>query len=805
MMASMIRPFFCSSSVLTAALISAFVTQAGALTPISFTGSDYTENFDTLPNTGSPTFAGAGPFDVPDASGGSLAGWSFYKSGGSGANALFKIDNGSLTSGSVYSYGTTSATDRALGSLASGTTASTFGLTLTNDTASTLTSFTLTYTGEQWRRGSAAANTLAFSFAQGATDISNGSFIDAASLSFIAPVTTGMNAALDGSLPANQTAISQTISGLSWAPGTTLTLRWVDIDNTGSDDGLAIDNLTFAAISQTLRTLVWNTTGGTWDTTTANWTGDGTTFQSGDAVRFTDAHVGAVTVDAGGVTPGQMQVENTTGTYAFSGGAITSSGKLTKSGAGTLTLGSAVSMTQGIQVDGGTLQTTASEVIDDSNSVTLGSGTTLDIQNFTETLSGLNLTGAQIIGSGGQLVPGSINVLTSPTMSLISTGLQTGPAVVNVSVADGAGAVDLRINGPLTGISRLAFGGAGTTELLGDNTAFTAGISLNSGKLVIDQAAALGTNTFFFNGGTFAPSAPMTITQFVSVGGNVTIDGTNALELADFSSSFGNATKIITVLGNVTISWPVSGSSVINKAGAGTLTFTKATTYTAPTTIQEGTLRLSDAGALTNTLSIRVDPGATFDLSALTTAYTITGADTVPQTLLGGGTVIAPAAGLVINGTLAPGGTTAGLFTQTLTVQGGPLSLGSAAVLQFELGGADSASYDQLALVGQLFTLDGTLSLSLINGFVPSPSDVFTILTSNGGFSGQFANVSDGRVSFADGSFSITQNSGSVVLGDFAPIPEPGVSALLVIALAGVSFRTMLRKIRSGRPVQSSM
>ncbi|HEY0944609.1 MAG TPA: ExeM/NucH family extracellular endonuclease, partial [Opitutaceae bacterium] len=40
--------------------------------------------------------------------------------------------------------------------------------------------------------------------------------------------------------------ISTTVSGLTWAPGEILVLRWTDVDDSGSDDGIAIDDLTFS-------------------------------------------------------------------------------------------------------------------------------------------------------------------------------------------------------------------------------------------------------------------------------------------------------------------------------------------------------------------------------------------------------------------------------------------------------------------------------------------------------------------------------------------------------------------------------
>ncbi len=60
----------------------------------------------------------------------------------------------------VYSYGTAGSSDRALGSLSSGTTISAVGLTLVNNTSSTISSFIVTYDGEQWHRENGARQIL---------------------------------------------------------------------------------------------------------------------------------------------------------------------------------------------------------------------------------------------------------------------------------------------------------------------------------------------------------------------------------------------------------------------------------------------------------------------------------------------------------------------------------------------------------------------------------------------------------------------------------------------------------------------
>lgn len=245
-----------SAAPTTAVALTVTLPPAGPQT--NYAGGTYAQNFDTLPATGTFTFAGTGPYALelaqPNGVGATgMAGWSFAKGSGSGSLALFKFDNGASNSGSTTSYGTTSAPDRALGSLGSGTFAPRYGISIVNTTGQTLSTFTLGYTGEQWRHGGALIpNKLAFSYATGAIDINTvvtGGFTAAPALDFTAPIATATTSALDGNLAANRVVIAPvTITGLTWTPGQTLVLRWTDVDDSGSDDGLGIDDLTFTAV-----------------------------------------------------------------------------------------------------------------------------------------------------------------------------------------------------------------------------------------------------------------------------------------------------------------------------------------------------------------------------------------------------------------------------------------------------------------------------------------------------------------------------------------------------------------------------
>src|SRR4029434_9130355 len=121
-----------------------------------------------------------------------------------------------------------------------------------------------------------------------------------------------------------------------------------------------------------------------------------------------------VTVQAAGVSVASINVTNTTGTYTFQGGSITSSTPLTKSGAGTLVLGTQFS--NGITLNEGTLRTSANEVLSDSGSITASDGTTADLNGKSDTVGPLNLTGTTVTTGAGLLTgTGNVTAAASPT------------------------------------------------------------------------------------------------------------------------------------------------------------------------------------------------------------------------------------------------------------------------------------------------------------------------------------------------------------------------------------------------------
>ena len=147
-----------------------------------------------------------------------LPGWYASKAGADNTNTL--AGAGTSITGGIYSFatnGVNAATDRALGSIASGaTTPIYYGVRFTNDTGLTLTNLAVSYAGEQWRMGSSATvQKLAFSYLVSSAPVTNSfsgsGWINFAALDFSSPDATGAAQALDGNAAINRETFTNVV------------------------------------------------------------------------------------------------------------------------------------------------------------------------------------------------------------------------------------------------------------------------------------------------------------------------------------------------------------------------------------------------------------------------------------------------------------------------------------------------------------------------------------------------------------------------------------------------------------------
>jgi hypothetical protein len=207
------------------------IAQTVSLTALN---TPQTQDFNTL------AVSGTANTTVP-------TGWLFSESG-SGANATYAASDGTLNGGNTYSFGTGATTERAFGGLQSGSVNPTIGASFTNNTGSTITTLTITYTGEQWRLGATGrADRLDFQYSLNASSLTTGTWTDINTGDFSSPNTTAAAGLLDGNNAMNRKTITVYVTGLNLADGASIFIRWTDFDVSGSDDGLAIDDFSITA------------------------------------------------------------------------------------------------------------------------------------------------------------------------------------------------------------------------------------------------------------------------------------------------------------------------------------------------------------------------------------------------------------------------------------------------------------------------------------------------------------------------------------------------------------------------------
>jgi autotransporter-associated beta strand protein len=372
---------------------------------------------------------------------------------------------------------------------------------------------------------------------------------------------------------------------------------------------------------------------------------------------------------------------------SWSGGLIVSGGTVlfgsnTAAGTGTLTLNGGT-----IQADGAArslvnaVNITAPSTVSGSQELTLngqisGSGRLFKTGSGTLYLIGPKLNTGGITVTGGRLVidsgaslgafptsvfPDSL-VLDGGTLQL-GLGGPSAPMVPNQGVTLGAGGgtidtllSDANILGNVTGPGSLIKNGSHDLLLESSNT-YTGNTTINEGILF---AATMTGNVTVASGARFdlgSYVASITYGGTISGGGSVvfgeldsqvTVTSNSAymggtaiyggfLQLGNGGTSgsiIGDVYNIATLIFNrsddVLFAGGISGSGALVKNGSGSLTLTGANTYTGPTTVLQGKLVLGST--LTGTSSVVVNDGATLELKS-------------------GAGVVLKTASLVVNGT----------------------------------------------------------------------------------------------------------------------------------------------------------
>lgn len=548
---------------------------------IGTTGTATTQNFNDLIQSGTSSAVTGGALSNVNAS---LNGW-FFLEGSSNANTVYRGGDGSGNTGDTYSFGPASNTDRALGMLQSGSLTSIIGFKFTNTTGVTVTSISITYTGEVWRT-SASADNLAFSYQSGSPALGTGTWTNVSQLAFTTPVT-GTATNIDGNTTANRTTITHTITGLSIANNASFTMRWVDASGSSSA-GMGIDDFSIVLNPVTSSSTVTAGAGSepaTISSLTTALTGS-TAPQQNAVVNFdftvTDDSSGNDTLPT---LISQIVIAEGTGddvanwTQAIAGAQL-SDGTNTANGtlaSGTITFASINTATLGNVGDGGTktyslriwLNTTLGGTlpatidgmnlafkIDRSNFTTASSATSTQFQSGTGTAveSGSTNNAVTVVATALNFVTQPSNVVQSATMS---------PSVT-ISANDANGNRDL---GYVTNVSLTSTGTMTGTPLSATPTSGLATFSSIVHSVTQTSRTLAGTSgalTATGNSSTFnvtAPPAPaVSFGTFTTTALTYPLGaGPSASKNATISGT--NLTGNITVTSDDTSIWEVSSDN----------------------------------------------------------------------------------------------------------------------------------------------------------------------------------------------------------------------------------------------------
>jgi hypothetical protein len=200
------RRAICIAAALVPALVLLilFAPPRVAMGQVSYVSlsTPYTQNFDTLSNTGTISWFNNS----------TLVGW--YAAQQNGTLSTYRADYGGSNTGALYSYGSTGSMERALGSVSSSTPGTIYyGVRMRNDTGLPIAGFVITYTGEQWRNGgNTNQQKLAFAYQTSTTitSLTAGTWVTAPVLDFISPITNGV--AITGAIDGNTITASAILS-----------------------------------------------------------------------------------------------------------------------------------------------------------------------------------------------------------------------------------------------------------------------------------------------------------------------------------------------------------------------------------------------------------------------------------------------------------------------------------------------------------------------------------------------------------------------------------------------------------------
>jgi T5SS/PEP-CTERM-associated repeat protein len=390
----------------------------------------------------------------------------------------------------------------------------------------------------------------------------------------------------------------------------------------------------------------------------------------------------------------------------------------------------------------------------------------------------------------GAIGDGTLRILDGGRVTSGNAFLGDNPPARGQALVDGAGSTwevtgQLLISDP--GEAQLTISNGGIVRTTGPTIVAPLGrLTLAGGRL---EAGATGLQ----NGGVVEGSGVIESTQVINVpGGRIQ---TTSGDLLQFTGAVNNASAINLLGGEIQFNSLVSnavGVAAINARG-GVMRFNGGLTNNGSVAVSFGTTDVFGDINNSTTGQIVISGGsqATFyDDVTNNGAIDVSGSGTVKSTAVFFGDVSTagsfPGTGTVFfEGDLRPGASPAEVEF------GGDLTLGANADTVMEIGGAEvGRGHDQLDVAG-LLSVNGELSVELIDGFAPQFGDAFDLFDF-GRLVGQFDSIQ--LPALATGLAWRTDEL--YADGTVAVVPEPEAVWLMLLAGVGTCFMLILQHSR---------
>jgi hypothetical protein len=474
----------------------------------------------------------------------------------------------------------------------------------------------------------------------------------------------------------------------------------------------------------------------------------GGTFQqvplTNQATIQADIHATPLSIVGSSMTNSSILQATTGGTLQIETTVNNSVGTIEAQNASTVVLGGNFNGT----VSGGTLTTVGSGTIQSQNgtldgtvSIPTNAGR-LNVNNFDLFIQGTINNMGTIALTGNSCVilnqPSTLNGSGKLIMASTSCIFGSGLAFTNQSTILGAGTIGDSNPMPITNNGIIFANSTSPLTIQPDATGFT-----NNGRLIVNAGSTLKVNGLFKN---FSPAGTLT-------GGTYLVNGTLGLQ-----------NSIVTNAASITLTGTTA--QIVNNSTATNALQTLVSNAAKGVLSLQGGEALTTITSVSNAGTMTIGTGSQLSLGG---SYTQTGGATTVD-----GILTAPTGLTLQKGSMVGKGTITAAVTSTASITAGDSSTNpaklsitgsfaqsSTGTLNISVGGTAAGKFGELS-VSNGAALGGTLSIKLVNGFVPAVGNSFTILTGTA-VTGKFATVKGTSINASE-HFQVNYNATSVTL-----------------------------------------